>query len=198
MPSMKFLKFTHLKISCLPVVFKIFSLWPLKTPNDTWSPLQNNRDRPLNKGYTHAIKHEISKREASWDAVFTSRFQGSYCFTPGCLNWSLTSTCEVPDPSKYPVLRYLVNKVFTVWSLVTSNHLWPWTKLSKSNKIISITYSIRGTHMPGLRFLNIILFLRFGVSKESATYTHTHKGHHTIDSFFLWQGIKTTLICLII
>lgn len=58
MPSMKFLKFTHLKISCLPVVFKIFSLWPLKTLNDTWTLLKNNRDHSLNKGYTHA-KHEM-------------------------------------------------------------------------------------------------------------------------------------------
>lgn len=31
--------------------------------------------------------------------------------------------------------------------------------------------------MPGLRSLNIILFLRFGVSKESATYTHRTSLH---------------------
>lgn len=72
-------------------VLKIFTFWPLVTPNGLSSPPKTFTDYLLYMGHTHT-KYEIPHGDLSKDIVLMSIFKGFHCFTSVDYNWPLTST----------------------------------------------------------------------------------------------------------
>ena len=79
-PNMRSVQASLLEISCLQGFYKVFTIWPLLTPNDLWPPPKNNRLLVLNGVHLHT-KYEICPSFPSWDIVFTSRRHDTHTHT---------------------------------------------------------------------------------------------------------------------
>ena len=185
-PNMRSVKSSLLEISCLRGLSQFDPCWP---PNDLWPP-------PKTIGFLYSMWYTciLHMRSVQYSLLEISCLQGFHNLTPVDPKWPLTSTKTnrllvlnvVHLHTKYeicpmlPFLRYRVYKVFTMWSLLTPNDLWP------PPKTIGFLYSMWYTYIPNMRYVKASLLeiscLRAGVTHThtyTRTYTHTYTHIHT-------------------
>ena len=169
---MKFKQHLLLQILCL----QVFRLWLLLTPNDLWPPWKT-----IGIIYSQRGTYLLSLKFMQLLLLEISCLQGFETFTAVDLKWPLTSMKNNRDhllTKGYLPTKFEVQVTFTSWDIVFTkfSHFdlyWPQMTFDLHEKHIGIIYSLRGTYIPSLKFMQLAL-IEISCLQAKASHTHTY------------------------